>query len=708
MALIGKIRERSGLVLILVGLALVLFLVSDLVKSGSSIFGGGNSRPSGIGKIFGEELSPDEFQYRLNRILSDYQAQIGNDKTIDAAKQDELNDAAWGDLVNEKLMEKEYAGLGIAMSDDEMMELIFGPNPHSFAMQNLPKDSATGLVDRRIKTQLIDQFAKAAPEQKRSWLNFESQFAKIRMNEKYNALVKNAIFTTDIEIQDDFNAKNQFASADVVSVPLRTIDDKTIKIEDADLQAYLDAHKENYKREESRAIEYVTFDVLTKAEDTLTSKQWIEDQVSKFRETKNDSGFVSQGDNGLYPSRFVPRVANFYPPELIDSIYRADSGTILGPYFIRDTFRLVKISATKNDSNYYYHASHVLVKPAGATAKDTADAYAKVQDIMAKVKKGEDFATFALENGDASAYKGGDLGWFTANMMVKPFSDAVKNAKKGDLVIAKTQFGVHLIKVTDNKTNRSVKAALLQKAVVPSAKTLNEMHKLAFKFRGEVDASDFAKAAEKMKLTKKVAENMKPNDRTLPGTTLENPKELIRWVYNSEKGAVSDVKKFGNQFVIARVTKIQEDGYAKVEDIKDELTALVRAEKKKELLAEKLSTAMKSGKNFQQIADELKGSFAHAEQVSFGNDMVNGVNVSDPALVGQILGSPLNKVTGPVKGNEGVYLVKTTKLDAVKTPEKLDEERKMLSAQRAGSAVGSASEALRKMADVKDYRYLFP
>jgi peptidyl-prolyl cis-trans isomerase D len=344
----------------------------------------------------------------------------------------------------------------------------------------------------------------------------------------------------------------------------------------------------------------------------------------------------------------------------------------------------------------------------GETKADSITAYNKAKDIYVRAKKGEDFAKLAAEFGqDGTSSKGGDLGWFGQGQMVKPFENAVKNANKGDIILVSTEFGTHVIKVTENKSKKLVKAAIIERKVTPGSKTEENAYNLATKFANDARGKEsFHKAANKMNLTIKIAENIKPSDQTVPGIT--DSREIVRWAYNDETkvGSVSDPKRFGDQYVVALLTKDFEEGYVPFEEVKKDVLELAKAEKKKQMLADKLKNARDKSKKLEDIAKTVGSSVNQADNVNFQNSMIPNLT-NEPKLVGTIFGLKKNTVSEPIQGENGVYIVMVTGFNEVQSPPNFDNDRKMLSSQLKSSAQNLAFEALKKQADIKDSRYYY-
>ncbi len=704
MATIGKIRERSGLVIAVIGLAMLGFIATDLF-SNNSMFRGDNG-PTSIGTIYGEDIDPGQFHSLYETALNNRRMQMGAEASLSPALEGAMNDEVWQQVISERILEKETADLGLEVTGEEIMELFLGDRPHPVAQQVFG-DPQTGQIDKQRAYQIITTINTQTPEAQQQWKGIEDYLSRERLKEKYFSMVRNAMFVTDLEAREDFYARNKTASIQFVPLFLNAISDSSVKLTDAEMQKYYNTNKEQYKREDGRSIEYVTFDINATAEDTSAAQKWINQQVEAFRKTKNDSSFVARVGRTAFENKYLPRGS--YPANIEEQIFSADSGTIIGPYFEEGSYKIAKVMGSKADTVNYYKASHILIRPNGATPEDSSEANKKARELLAKIKAGADFSQMASENSQdpSNAGKGGDLGWFRDGQMVSKFNNAVKNGKKGDVVMVQTEFGTHIIKITENKSNKLVKAGIIERAVYAGNTTQDKAYTQASKFRNAAQTgADFTKAASGMKLTKRVAENLKPNDRSIAG--LDNPRELIRWAYSPETkvGDVSEPKVIGNKYVIAHLTAANEAGYTPFEDVKDQVKVFAIREKKKELLEEKMRKAMEGVSSLEAIAKNVESTVSSAESVNFQNPFIPNLS-NEPALAGTVFGLKQNKLSQPVKGENGVYVVKVVSFNEIKAPEKFDTERKMMAMQYSSQVQELAMEALRKKADIKDNRYIY-
>ena len=295
MAIIGKIREKSGWVIGIIGLAMLGFIATDLLSN--RLFRG-NSGPKGIGRVYGQELDPDEFKDRL-AIGMRALAQQKKGAEISVAEQNQTNDQTWNEFVDQKILEKEAKTLGLEVSGEEVSDMILGLYPDPNATQNL-EDPKTHKVDKKQIKGFLDNFENAKPEQKEGWARLEDYLVRERLKNKYRTLVKAGAYATDLEMQDDYVSRNKTCSIQYVPLFLNTMPDSTVTITDGEVKDYYEKHKEDYKREDSRNFDYVTFDVKPSHDDSINTEKNVLALKNAFKNTKDDSSFVVNNGRGSF------------------------------------------------------------------------------------------------------------------------------------------------------------------------------------------------------------------------------------------------------------------------------------------------------------------------------------------------------------------------------------------------------------------------
>jgi peptidyl-prolyl cis-trans isomerase D len=703
MATIGKIRQRSGLVIALIGLAMLGFIATDLITNNRLFRSNGSSIPEGIGKAYNQQLDINEFREKLAMALNRQYESTGGQQLSETQMQ-QTSDQIWKDFIDQKILEKEYNALGLQVTGEEMIDLCAGANPHPLAMQYLSQNGQfnRGAILNYIKT----VHDKPAKEQE-NWAEFSEYLYNIRLKEKYDALIKGSVFVTDLEVAEDFEAKNQMATIQYVPLMLNSIQDTTVKVSDAEMKDYYDKHKEDYKRQESRSLQYVAFDIVPTSEDTADAQKRVADQVETLK-TKGDSNYLNL-QRADFTNQYMPHGS--FPEAFDDAIFKADSGAVIGPIYENGTYRIAKVLSFKKDTTPSYHASHILIKPKAPTHADTLEARAKARRLMAMAEKGADFATLAKDSSEdrGSAIKGGDVGWFKKGRMFEPFYKAVAGASKGQIVMTESQAGIHVVKILDEPSDKLAKAGIISHEIVALPKTQHAISAQADEFTSKVtNPDDFEKVAKSLGLNLFVADKVLPNQHDIPGLTDAN--DLIHWLYEPDAavGAIYPTRKIDNKFVVAKITKIEAEGYTPLDEIKTQVKALVRLEKKKDMLADKLKKAMDQNKdNLDAIAKEVQSTVSNADAVNFSTAFIPGFS-SEPPLVGAVFGMKPGTIRGPIKGDNGVYVVKLISATKVDVPKNLDNQRRGLEEQVKGTAEMLATQALQKKADPKDYRYLHP
>lgn len=699
MAILEKIRNRAGLAVGLVGFALVLFLVSDAIDSKTSIFRGTSND---VGNIGGEPISFKEFERRVQLSETDYMT-IRRTTDIDQNTKEMLRENTWNQLVDDLTLGRQYEALGLKVTSKELEDMTIGKNPDPQIVQNFT-DPNTGKFDpSRVLSFLKTMDNDQTGETKAQWLTFEKALIEKAVKDKYSALVRNGVYITNLEAKYSYLGKNKSASFKYVSLNYNSVLDSSIKLTDEDLQKYYQKNLYKFKTEATRRIDFVTFDIFPSSEDSNDIKTKVAQYYDGLKNTSEPEAYVNQNSDTPYDTVWHGR--GELPKEIEDSMFYGSIGAMMGPYFAEGGFKIAKLIATKEDTLLYMHASHILIKPTGT---DTAAAYTKVKELMAQARSGKDFAELASSNSQdpGSAMNGGDLGWFAEGRMVPEFNNACKTGKKGDLIMVKTNFGVHLIKITDNPSRRKVRIAVIEKKMEPSPKTREMIYAQASEFASKVkDIETFNEVVKEKGLNKRTSNEFKASDRYLSG--LENPKEIIRWTHEGKKGDVSQVFELENQYVVAVISSVKEKGTAKLEDVKEQVEAGARKMKKAEMFKEKFKQFVDVAKSPDELAMKLGTVAQDVPNQNFENNNLSFAG-EEKYFIGVIFGTAPNKTTGIIEGNNGVYYGFVTSFtEPQNMPKDFKEDRLNQMSVMKQRVDQTAGAALKEMADVQDFRYKF-
>ncbi len=704
MATLEKIRNRAGvLVAVVIGMALLAFILGDFLNSGGALFS--NSQFE-IAEISGKSIPYQKYQKELNDIIEITKFSTGQ-TALDEASVQRIQAQTWNQLVREYVLEDEYNEIGLDISSQELWDMVQGENIHPI-IQNLFTNPETG----ELNTMAVIQFLKTydqdpTGQQKAYWLFVEDQMIQERMFAKYSYLISKGLYSTKTEAQNELNNINKKVDFEFVTQNINTIPDSLISIKNSDLKEYYDNHQNEFKQKASRNIEYITFDVVPSEADKNTTEEWINNIREDFANTENDKEFVSLNSDFSFDNNYYKK--DELPEGLRDIMFDAEEGFMHGPYFENEAFLLAKLSETKYlpDS---VKAKHILLQP--TQNQSSNQVFAIADSIKNLLENGANFASLSAQfSADKAANeKGGDLGWFRANQMVSPFSDTAFIAKVGEYKLVATQYGLHIVQVTNKARNeKKVKLAILSRKLEPSSETYQQTYAQASKFAGNNHTyEEFLQAIEEEGLTKKIAANINEADQQLAG--LENPRELIRSVYNTDKNGIIKSQNnliftLGDCYVIGFVNDVKEDGIAPFEQIKAQITVQTKKQKKAEYLAEKFNEALQENNDLESLATKFNTVVHEATDISFRSYSVPNAGI-EPKLVAVVTSSDANQISSPIKGDNGVFVIK---VNSVSMEENANVELQQMQTmtQYQNRANYEAFEALKETANIVDKRAKF-
>jgi peptidyl-prolyl cis-trans isomerase D len=679
MSTLERLRKRSGLLVAIVGLALLAFVLTGLFERGSSLFG--NDRA--VGEIAGQSIDYNVFRAKVEE-QEEIQKRNQQKASLSAEEMDGIVQQVWNQLINEHVMMKEYEKLGIAVSDEELYDLMV-THPHPALVRNL-SDPQTGKVSPMFanpQTGMIDpnkirEFTTSmTDEQEGQWAQLEEYVRQVRTIEKYNNLIKKGLYVTKAAAKREYLAQNTTANIKYVVKNYKLVADSTIKPTDAELNDYYASHQNEYKQDASRDLEYVSWDIAPSKEDIDEAKSTMNKVAEEFGKQKafsEDSTYIiaeSQARN--FDQSF--HTSGTLSPMIDTAMFKAEAGKVVGPYEENGAIKVSKLLAAKTSADSA-KIRHILVgyKDSGASptitrtkeqAKVRADS---IRDALKKGGKFDDFVEkFSDDNGkkippdkkpgEDYMGKGGSYGWVNASSrFVEPFKDAGLDNKKGDIVVVESTFGYHIIEVMDTKgSQKKVQVGTIEYRPEASSKTKQAIYSEASSFAAKNTTIDqFRKSVTDMKLNKRVVEKMKENDKTIAG--IEQGKQLVRWAYEHEKGTVSEPQEYGDKYLVSVITEVREKGIAPLEQVKEEVTAKVIQQKKADMFTKEFNEAMAGNAGIDAIGSKMKLPVEQAPNVNFMTNQIPGSS-SEPAVIGAVSVQKANTISKPIAGKEGVFVV---------------------------------------------------
>ncbi len=703
MAAIGSIRKHSTFLVIVIGVALAAFILGDFAKRRQR-------RDVNVGKVNGEQITIMDFNNKVDQnIEATKQQQQKNN--LDQNETFRLRNQTWDQMVREILMNNEFDELGIDVSTDELTDLILGTDPHPLIKKYFVNPQ-TGQFDRQIVINFKNNLDKMTAEQQTQWDNLVLYIKNDRKQQKYDALITKGYYVPTALAKLNYSEENDKANLDFAAVRYTDVADSLVNPTDEDYQRYYDEHKEQFKQQASRSIDFVIFEVKPSKKDAQKALKEALATKEDFEKTTDVAQFVKANSDAPYDSSWK---AQGELPVQIDSVmFNSEIGTIVGPYKEGDSYNIARLVdvGLRPDS---LKASHILIAYKGAMRADpnlnrTKEEAKHLADSLFNVlkkhpEKLEELADKYSNDGSVKQNHG-DLGWFLDGRMVPTFTQAVINTKTGHFTIAETPFGYHVIKVTGKtKPVKKVRVAIIKQEILPSNETYQNIFAQASKLATENKTADaFYKAILKEHLHKRTMPKMHEMSNYITG--LNNPRQIVKWAFNEDTkiGDVSEVFDLDGQYVVAVLTEKYEEGYPSLDEVKPRIATNVLNEVKGRYLAEKMKAY---NGNLDKIAKEMNGIKENVPALAFTDRNMPKFG-REKMVIGYTFGMDNNQTSKPLIGNGGAFVIKLNKITHVTD---LSDYTPVINKMEENFAKNVKQDrpywAIKKAADITDNRISF-
>jgi len=724
MALIGKIRDKSVLLVVIIGVALLAFILGDWKN-----FGGSGEDQMGYGTISGEMVDFKKFEEAQNNFIkNDAQQAQQQQKEYTQKDQDASKDKAWNYIVESTILEKEMDALGIAVGKNEFDSYLYGrdgfPVLQEF-MENF-KDAETGLFNSRLLQQRIEQMENSEkPEEQKAWEESKSYYIERRRQEKYFTLLNQGVYATKVEAEDEYIAKNEVKSISFVMRRFAELRDEEIKVSDADLKEYYEAHKNDKVYENkfaSREVKFFDVAIAPSKKDVAEFQKEMNKIKAEFAAAKDDSVFVMRnsedkrymkGHMMTYMKEGDPKAKGLTYPAAMDSIFQnASVGQLIGPYEDNGTIKLAKVTDFNRN---LLKVRHILLS-APKEDKAKVETVRKTADSLLALLNKDNFEEYVTRFSEdpGSKDKGGLYEDFMDFEMVPEFSKFATDQPIGTIGKVQTQFGWHIMEVLDRTAVKYPVMAAIQKTLKPSATTISEkddevndlLYKLDSRMSGKKDGK--AKIAAFDTLATKLGYTSRPltlteNKIVVYGfTTSFTEDKIIKLAFQEdvEVGTLCSAPiKDKDRYIIAVVSKVKEAGVPSFEDIEDDIRTKVIEEKK----AKRFMASMAKGGTLTDLSKKLSTEILKAE-VTFSSPQIDGVGF-EPEVIGATFSAlKAGQKTLPIKGRNGVYVVRVDKIKKAPATKTYKDEKAALEQSMKSTAGNLAKAALIEKAKVVDNR----
>ncbi|MDR2010442.1 MAG: SurA N-terminal domain-containing protein [Bacteroidales bacterium] len=698
MAVLQKIRNKAGIfVIIFVGVALFLFIIDP--STFQVIF---NQNDTSVAKINNKKVDYTEFQsyynYHKNFVLV-----MQRKSSVTAEEDQRLSQLAWNEILQEYIFDPFVKNVGLSVSDEEMEDLLYGSNIH-YIIQQYFTNQETGVID----TTWVRNFFDRAEEDEQTYIiaeYFKRIIKQDRITNKYDNMVAKGFYAPVALAKMDYEEKNNSFDFELLAKNYRNIADTDITFNDSDLQKYYNEHKYLYnENNESRELEYVIFDIIPSSEDTVAIKNEITELYEEFNELSSGFNEFALSNDDLRTQQFFIS-ENELPHGLPEDFFEQETGTTSDIILNYDTYYFTRITeiAVRPDS---VRLSHILF-----LANDTVtieQCIAKADSIKKLAQNGEDFSLLAFlnSNDDESKVKGGDMGWFTESELRTDINDIAFKGNVGDIETLEANYGVHIFKITDQPAkHRKIKLATINKIVRFSDYTVNQRFAEASNFVvNNPTGAEFDQAVIDKHLAKRIATVGELDNRV---SNIQDARNIVRWAYGKDTkiGSVSEVFTFPDKYIVAKVSSIRPKGTTPFEMVKDKVETAVIRDKKAERFIAEFNNEISSSSNLASFAQKEGYKLDSLSKIKFSEFSIPGIG-TEPKILGVVDAIDANKISHPIKGNNGVYVLKV--YNSTVAPEKTDYSSDQLNIMRSQSGqVYRINEALQKKAKIEDNRARF-
>ena len=702
MALLGKIREKSIFLIIVIGLALFAFVISGALGTGSS----NSTSNEPIGVINGKEIPLENFRFMVEQ----------TERNFGLTTMQAVNNV-WKQYIRNFVFEDQFEILGIDAGRDQIEQVVSSTesiiNDERFINE-------AGFFDFGLFTDFIVQMKNTNPQAYESWKQQELSIISSAKENIYFDLIKSSLAVTSKDAEIFYHLENDNIDLEYVKFPYSKIPDTIFKLSDQDIKKYIDKNQNKYKRDESRSIEYVSFFENATEEDIKDIRESLLN-LTEDRLEYNDVSKLTDTIVGFYNTKYLSDFVNRYSDEEFDSIYLTKGklpsdyaeilfnlkiGESFGPYKDINSFKISKLIDKKKNASI--RASHILISHNESNAKPpninrTKDEAKKLANKLFRqiIRDKSKFESLAEEFSDGpSKSLGGDLGFFTQDQIEPEFFRFAENNRIGKIGLVETSFGFHVIKIVDKED--LVLIANLTKKIVPSEQTSNEVFKNATQFEMNSLNNNFEIAAQKSGYKIRLVSNINKLDENLPG--LPSQRRIVQWAFDDTR-ELGEIKRFDLSFggyVVVKLKNINDKGVRDLNEVREEITREILNNKKANLI-------VKENSNFntlEEFAAKNKLEIITANAINQKSGTIVGSG-EEPFIVGKAFGLDESEISELLIGNSGVFKLKISKKsNAEDLPDYSELASKMETEERKNLS-NLIISALENIAEIEDNRSTF-
>ncbi len=655
MAVLEKIRVKFGLAAsIIIALGLLSFIVSpsDIASAFQSM-----SSKYDVGEIGNKSISYTDFQEDVQRMTSVNEI-ISGTSASSAAQQEQIRNAAWQNLVYKHLFIPEANAAGITVGEDELVDLSTGNYISPLISQNpLFVDENGSFSKDAVLTFVRNINADETGQLKLYWDYLQENVLNEQYYEKYASLFTQSNITNPLMLRRKIAENNNTTDVDFVMVPYSYTTDSSIVVSDNEIKEYYNSHKNLFRQQASRDMEYVVYEVVPSATDIESTKNSVAEMYEEFAQSDNVRNFLLKNSDRAYSEYWYKQgELSTISSDIDNFVWSSNDAGVSDIITSGNTFYVARVMDSQMIPDSAY-VKHILLQ--------SADADHVADSLLNVINNGENFANLAAlysdDQGSTVDGEMGNIGWMTQNYMIPGF-EGVFTAALNKPYILKTQYGTHIVEVTKKTAPVAKKqVAIFEKEALASKETFNDYYNRANTFATAAAGSyqNYRKAVDTLGVYSHPVNNLLESSNQLGA--IDNTKEVTRWIFDNKAGKVSPIITVDNNyFFIATVKDIHKEGYATVNEAASVIREQLYFDKMSEKKAAEIKEKISGMNDLEQIAETLGSTVSSQSGIAFSSLTSQSL---DPKFIGALSVAPEGQVCGPVAGSVGVYVFKVTGRD---------------------------------------------